>query len=582
MYLAIAAFGMWVLAHFAAFGGSAWHPSDYELIPAMSYRLVHGEVPYRDFIYRKPPGSLFTYAPWMLLPERFEVRASRLFVYVELAAATLVWLLVALRHRLVPVGWRLVALSLATTSLALHNFPVTPWYTIDGLFFVALGWAALVESTATTGRRALAARAVASACLAFAVLCKQSFALAAGAFAAYAAGETLVLLAWRRGRAAAASFAASAGPAVLLLGSVALWLVLSHAWDDFVAQLASTSTSAALWEALTIPYQQYAEEIPAFDRAYLAIFATWAVVPLLRVTDGPGPRRTGARARALFPLGLLARDALAFAGDAAAQLGPVLTVSLAGMLAGQAAVAVGLRLAGAAERARAAYHPRLLLLEAGVLVAALSCQISIAYVTPILGVGGFAVALHAVLPEERSWAFDVAPAVLVASVGVAAAWNVNVRAPYRDGPRPELTADLGELFPRLAGIHTTPANFERYAALKQIVTEEVLANGRSFAVLQDYPGIHWLLGTRNPIGIDWNWYQDNEGFEDRLIADLERARPTAIVPKEIAARADLPSFATAKPCNALSFEHYTRAARHVVNRWRLVAENAFFCLYAPP
>ena len=53
----------------------------------------------------------------------------------------------------------------------------------------------------------------------------------------------------------------------------------------------------------------------------------------------------------------------------------------------------------------------------------------------------------------------------------------------------------------------------------------------------------------------------------------------AIVPKEISAGSNRPSFAVPTPCSQLTFAEYTLSARYVARQWRLLAENAFFCLY---
>ena len=140
-----AAFALWVSVYCVSFVGSAWHPTDYEHIPALTWRLVHGDVPYRDFIYHKPPGTLFLHSVWFLLPDAFQVRASRVFVYLEVAATTAVPVIWALWRKVLLFSWRLPFLAVATTAIALHNFPIMPWQTIDGLFFTSIAWVCLLE-----------------------------------------------------------------------------------------------------------------------------------------------------------------------------------------------------------------------------------------------------------------------------------------------------------------------------------------------------------------------------------------------------------------------------------------------------
>ena len=158
-------------------------------------------------------------------------------------------------------------------------------------------------------------------------------------------------------------------------------------------------------------------------------------------------------------------------------------------------------------------------------------------------------------------------------------WKLN-EVPYRDGARPTLTRDMGELFPRLSGIHTTPQNFERYASLKQIVTEQVLPTGRRFAMLQDYPGAHWLFGTHNPYGIDWDWPPDTGGFEPRLIEELEKTNPIAVMPKESDAGWGERLQGNDTPCAQLNWGRHAPVSQYVLRSWRLIGENRYFCLFS--
>jgi hypothetical protein len=570
--LVAALFGGWVLAYFWAFGDSAWHPTDYEHVAAFTYRFAHGEVPYRDFIYHKPPGTLLIHVVWHALPDSIEVRASRLFVLSQIAATGLIPLLWALARGCVRFGWRLGALGCATTSIALHNFPIMPWQTIDGVFFAMLGWVALLESSwVAQDGRALIARATASALLGFALLCKQSFILIFGAFAVYSAAEALWFLR-RRVKAAPIGLrlASSVLPASLLFAAVLIWLFATGALPHFLAELSSESTPGAFWRVLSGPYR---------DVDYLWVMLAWMVVPALRLVDGLGARALAARALALWPLGLLAQDIVKLTGNATGRLGPTLMVSLAGITLGQCLLGA-IALATSSERLpHPAFNPWMMLLSVGILAGGLSCQVSLGYTTPILGLAAFGVILHGLLPDERFFWLDLMPAVVVAWLALVGMWGLCAQ-PYRDGPRPELTQNLGELFPRLSGVHTTPANFERYAALKQIVTERILPAGRPFATLQDYPGVHWLFGTRNPIAIDWNWPLDAAGFEGRIIDDLERTNAVAIVPKSHDADWGELSLADDTPCSRLDTAHHTVASRYVVQRWRLIGENRFFCLFS--
>jgi hypothetical protein len=160
-----------------------------------------------------------------------------------------------------------------------------------------------------------------------------------------------------------------------------------------------------------------------------------------------------------------------------------------------------------------------------------------------------------------------------------AMWNVNQVNPYRDVVRSKLTADLGEVFVKLSGVKTSPANLERYQDLRKLVTEQVLPTGRPFVALQDYPGINWLFGTRNPISIDWCYPPEPDGFEPRLIQELERSDAIAIIPKDHDARWAEETLASETACAELKLEGYNDISYYVVKRWRVVGEDGYFCLF---
>jgi hypothetical protein len=565
-----AAFGALTLAYYWVFGGSAWHPTDYEQVPAFVYRLSYGEVPYRDFIYHKPPGTLFLHLLWRILPDSWEIRASRFGFYVQMFGATLMPILWALKRAQVSFGWRLLGLGCATTAIALHNFPIMSWQTSDGIFFCSLGWVALLESTLSTGKRLLWCRGIASFALAFGLLCKQSFILSCVAFALFITADAIVALIRKTSvKEVALRVAASGGPALGLLGAVVLWLKAVGAWEDFLAQFTSQSTGSAFLFFLTRLYS---------DPSGAWVVATWALVPALRLVDGPGVRGWAARALALWPLAMVARAVLELIGDPPMRLGPMLTTMLVGILLGQCIVGALMYLFAKGDPSTP--NPRLTLITVGALAAALSCQLSIGYASPILAIGWFGLVLHSLLPDEQKWTVDLLPAAALSYLAITGMWAFNERSPYRDAPRSEHTRDLGEVFPYLSGIHTTPANVERYAALKQILTEKVLPTGRRFAVLQDYPGIHMFLGTRNPIGIDWDYPPDSAGFDQRLINELEKSQAIAVIPKESDATWARPTFAIDTPCEQMSYPYHAPASQYVLRNWRLFDQNRFFCLFS--
>ena len=113
--------------------------TDFGFFYAYPWRLLQGQVPYRDFYFITPPAALYWHAFWMLLtPEKISVLAGKLSLVIELAAAA--WMgalylasIFDLKRMQVPVPL-LAALGFVW---GIHSFPPMPWHTVDGVFFGA-------------------------------------------------------------------------------------------------------------------------------------------------------------------------------------------------------------------------------------------------------------------------------------------------------------------------------------------------------------------------------------------------------------------------------------------------------------
>lgn len=208
-----------------------------------------------------------------------------------------------------------------------------------------------------------------------------------------------------------------------------------------------------------------------------------------------------------------------------------------------------------------------------VLMLGLSCEISLGYVTPWLGLGGLGLCV-----ALTNWPRYVSVLMVVASV-VLVAWVTSSRnqAPYRDGPADWRTEDLGDTFPALTGIATNRGTHARYADLARVLHG---IGGQPFVVTQDYPGAHWLSHTRPPTHIDWYYQDEIHGFEDFLWGELE-SNPMllAVVPKEYAAPFAGIDATPAPHCMEVNWAGHNVISRAVVSNWRLTGESEFFCLF---
>lgn len=136
LFVLVAAFA----AH-VAFNGIGFCPTDEGYMLSGSRRILDGQIPFRDYISLRPVGTHLLHAPFLLLLRTGDrlIWWSRFFPLLEIAAASWLWTLIA--------DWRLGVFSRAGRFVvaafgfiaSVGNFPMMPWNTIDGVFFISLG-----------------------------------------------------------------------------------------------------------------------------------------------------------------------------------------------------------------------------------------------------------------------------------------------------------------------------------------------------------------------------------------------------------------------------------------------------------
>lgn len=123
----------------AVYAPQGMDTTDFGFFYGHAWRILLGEVPYRDFFYVKPPLSLYWHAFWLwLTPERVSVLAGKAGFYAEMLAAS--WLGALYLARAVDLRRLGVPLPLLATLgfvWSVHAFPPMPWHTVDGVLFGA-------------------------------------------------------------------------------------------------------------------------------------------------------------------------------------------------------------------------------------------------------------------------------------------------------------------------------------------------------------------------------------------------------------------------------------------------------------
>ncbi|MCX7624792.1 MAG: hypothetical protein N2Z21_01045, partial [Candidatus Sumerlaeaceae bacterium] len=147
-----------------------FNPTDDGLQLAFARRVLHGEIPHRDFISVRPALSYYAWAPAVALFGDRVLLLSRGIVWLQWAAITAAW--TWLFARALPKNHlqsaEITAAGIIAFATSVHHFPIMPWHTTDGLMLASLGL--MLTCSSRPVRRSLGWFIIG-----LAPLCKQSF-----------------------------------------------------------------------------------------------------------------------------------------------------------------------------------------------------------------------------------------------------------------------------------------------------------------------------------------------------------------------------------------------------------------------
>jgi hypothetical protein len=116
-----------------------FNPTDDGLIISQAHRILHGELPHRDFLSPRPVGSPLIHSLELLLPTP-QLITSRFIVIIQLVViAVLLTRFISTTLKTLDTLPIRILLITSIYVLNLHQFPLMPWHTIDGILVVTLG-----------------------------------------------------------------------------------------------------------------------------------------------------------------------------------------------------------------------------------------------------------------------------------------------------------------------------------------------------------------------------------------------------------------------------------------------------------
>ena len=520
--------------YFLIYGNYGWSDTDQGFIQALSYRITLGEVPYRDFLYIRPPLSPYLHSLSMLfLPDSVQTLTERFLFY--LFCATSVWLAtLALRTRF---DFRQIGISpeffaVIAFVFTVHNFPPMPWHTLDGIVFGSLGiYLISIARHWSIGYLGMMA-------LLLSAMTKQAF------YPMLLAGPVLMVFL----RGGAESFKASGAMLLsLLLLAGGVFVIDKSLFQLFWEQTTGATSLHDLFEAGVKPYIKPLLIIllpllvlRGINHNY-ELFS-WVRHPMLILFG-------------TTLLGLLGLH-LVRALVQESYVPPSFGFSQASFLLTVLVAVKGIWI-----------DPRSHVLLLVMAFLAWCAGLSWGYATPMLFFTPLLFGCLYILHQELDF---VAPRYFYGIVFVLVAWVFAVlyQYPYRDQPREMLNYDAGEVFPRLSRIYTGPYLFHKCKELKELSS----AYEGPFTVLPAFPLAHYLTQTAPPLPVDW-------AHNAEMAYDRNAQRLTELLDREVRQ-----VFMEIDKLDQLAdtSRYGSGLARYVQENWTRVHTGKYFEIYMPP
>ncbi|RZI82883.1 MAG: hypothetical protein EOP38_14480 [Rubrivivax sp.] len=521
-------------------GRYGWSDTDDGFILGYAWRVLHGDVPYRDFVIVRPPASIYFHTIWFrLLPENWVYLGARYVYVLQILLSAVLSVNLIRRHLQVPAGQFLpwYGMALAGFCLSVGALTPMPWHTVDGVFFGVLALFLVSRDSWP---------AVLSGGVALFIACttKQSFYPLLPLY--------LLLLVWRGAHAKAAFLA------VILMGlagAFRAWLTALDAWPDFLRQ---TSGATTFQDAINAGFLNYLK-------------MPWR--PFLYGLALAGSCRWLAKKRGWHhaPSNDFALMALAFACEMFYRHSKTGEWSSAHAL-GWSHFAFWLALVAVVMLSKRKWINRDgVLIWLGLLGMAWCSSISWGFQTPLLFATPLVVGGYLLFASSKSssssqpkWAY-IGLMVLMA-IGLAPAWH-----PYRDARRPELVCDLGTVSSKLSHIVTTVQNCDK---LGEALTWASEFKQDRVAFLPAFTLQGYLTGLLDsPLRSNWPMAAELGQESDAYTKDLDASVHYVIIDIQ-----EGDEFSRSEPGS----KFHVPSVAHVRQRWVLLRHGRFHELYGHP
>lgn len=515
-----------VAAYCIFLAGNGYEEWDSGFVTGLAWRIINGEVMYRDFIYTKPPLTPY-YASFLIsvLPDEGQFYFIRCINYITFAAQVLLTVFAINNiYNLKQYGLNLWAVALAGFVISLLNFSMYPWYTQDGLLFAAI--ALYLKSINKNSLLILFIIAFAAMLSAFS---KQSF-----------YPVPLIFLVWvfiDYGFKKAIVFSIMLLlPAALLMA----WVLNVTTMHNFLDCVTGQTQLYDLYYTCVYGY------LHKNTKLYLIILA----VTLLAGVNYKNIKATSFAVlfKWFIVLQFVAAIVLLFAGNA--QLGSIIAFNSCGC-----AVVYNFFIL---KKTFQYLYP-----SAALLAISWCVSVSWGYPYPVL----FATALICIFIVLTYNFFPIPHKVrtALAVITIIAAFAYNWY-PYRNDGINELTYSMETISPKLKYIRTDKTTFDKFAELKSLVSQY----GQPYIVTTNYSGSHYLFETRNPLIADWMINSEMSYKLNRMVTDAAKSNGHIFLEKKYNPSFDLKD---------ISQKHFSYFSQYIYDNCTPIEKRTYFTVY---
>lgn len=488
-----------------------FNPSDDGVILAQSYRLIQGQVPHLDFVSIRPVGSAVLHMIHFISPLPMEVSA-RWFTLLQYLTYSLLWAWIIVRFTRIRKYRGLIFfafLGIWGFVLNQNHYNLFPWTTIDALFWIMLALAFyLPDPKIVFDKHGWWKIGLACAFASMAALSRQTFVLPALVLIGGFIIQGIRLKKWR---ILLPGLAVGALPAVIYLSV----LIMNSSIPLFVEQLTGRTelfetgirrfylefwNSPLIWFFLLVTFLLFVYRITEGSTA--GIFFRLSILPIGRVVFGLMFIILGFCVF-LYPQNLFGLSFIQF---------------------------WLLFLLWIFEEVCSQVKPSQRRWFFWIILIAWTSAISLGDNSPVFAIGlinvaGLGYILHQL--AERGFSFRrlnqlQGSLVFLLVVIVIISIHVQKKVNYRDVASVDQVEELNSIFDELGRIKTNERTYSYLNEINKFYKVLGFPEGR-FVVIPNAPIIYPILGSPNPMPLDWMQGPEFVGSEDRVLEMMKSA-----------------------------------------------------------